>query len=342
MYTLEQLAERVDGAAQSKGCASIEISGVLPFEEAGPDDITLAASPKYWNNLKSTRAAAAIAPLDLESAPLPLLRTVNPMLAFARIISLFHTRPFAAQGISPRASIGENCRIDERVSIHPFVCIGDNVTIEEEVTLHSGVSVGDGCHIGPGCTLHPNVVVYPGVQLGNRVIIHGGSVIGADGFGYVFDGERQVKIEQTGTVEIRDDVEIGANSCVDRATFGSTVVEQHAKLDNHVHVGHNSRIGKNTVVVGCVGISGSVEIGENCILAGQTGVTDHINIGDKVTLMAKTAVTRDVPSGMTISGQPGRDHRKQLQIQAVMRKLPDMYKDWKQLRSLLPKTSGSG
>ncbi len=337
MHTLDQLAELVDG--QTKGDGSVTISGVRPFEDAIPGDITLAASPKYWNDLKATQATAVIAPSELESASLPLLRAADPMLAFARIISLFHTKPFQTRGISPRAEIGTDCHIAERVSIHPFVSIGDGVTIEEEVTLHSGVSLGDGCRVGSGTTLHPNVVIYPGVCLGSRVIVHGGSVIGADGFGYVFDGEKQVKIEQTGTVEIQDDVEIGANSCVDRATFGSTVVEKHAKLDNHVHVGHNSRIGENTVVVGCVGISGSVTIGKNCILAGQAGVIDHINIGDDVTVMVKTAVTRDIPSNMTISGQPGRDHRQQLQIQAVIRKLPEMYKDWKQLKSLLAESA---
>ncbi len=337
MHTLEQLADLVDG--QTEGDGSVKISGVRPFEDARPGDITLAAAPRYWNNLKATRATAVIAPSELQSASLPLLRTADPMLAFARVISLFHTKPFLTRGISSQAEIGEDCSIAERVSIHPFVSIGEGVTIEEEVTLHSGVSVGDGCRIGTGTTLHPNVVIYPGVHLGRRVIIHGGSVIGADGFGYVFDGEKQVKIEQTGTVEIQDDVEIGANSCVDRATFGSTVVEKHAKLDNHVHVGHNSRIGENTVVVGCIGISGSVNIGKNCILAGQAGVIDHINIGDGVTVMVKTAVTRDIPSNTTISGQPGRDHREQLQIQAVIRKLPEMYKDWKKLKSLLAKSA---
>ena len=337
MYTLEQLAKLVDGHAEGDG--SVKISGVRPFEDARPGDITLAAAPRYWNNLKATQATAIIAPAELQSASLPMLRTADSMLAFAQVISLFHTKPFQTRGISSQADLGNDCHISKRVSIHPFVRIGDGVTIEEEVTLLSGVSVGDGCHIGSGTTLHPNVVIYPGVRLGRRVIVHGGSVIGADGFGYVFDGEKQVKIEQTGSVEIQDDVEIGANSCVDRATFGKTVVEKHAKLDNHVHVGHNSRIGENTVVVGCVGISGSVNIGKNCILAGQAGVIDHINIGDGVTVMVKTAVTRDIPSNMTVSGQPGRNHRQQLQIQAVIRKLPEMYKDWKQLKSLLARSA---
>lgn len=193
----------------------------------------------------------------------------------------------------------------------------------------------EGCVIGTGCTLHPSVTVYPGVILGKRVTVHSGTVLGADGFGYVRDGDEQVKLPQTGNVEIGDDVEIGANSCVDRATFGSTVLEKNVKIDNHVHIGHNCRIGEGTIIVGSVGISGSVTIGKNCIFAGQSGASDHVNIGDNVIVLAKTAVTKDVPSGMTVSGLHGRDHRGQIKTEAILNRLPDMYKDLKTIKKKL-------
>ncbi|MFQ5739113.1 MAG: UDP-3-O-(3-hydroxymyristoyl)glucosamine N-acyltransferase [Acidobacteriota bacterium] len=333
MRTLQQLADYVDGEAV--GDPSVEIVGVRPFAKAGPGEITLAAGKPYQDNPGATKASAVIVSPAIECPGKALLRVSNPKLAFARILSLFHQSPFEALGISPLASIGEGCRISAEVSIHSFVSIGRRVVIEDGVTLFPGVCVGENCRIGRGSVLHPNVTLYPRVRLGRHVIVHGGSVIGSDGFGYVLDGTQQFKIPQTGWVEIRDEVEIGANSCIDRATFGATVVERGVKIDNLVHVGHNCRIGENTVIVGCVGISGSVEIGKNCVLAGQSGVIDHIKIGDNVTVMVKTGVTKNIPSGSTVSGIHGRDHRRELRSQAALRKLPEIYREWRELKSKL-------
>ncbi len=330
MQTLAELAQIAGGRV--RGDAEAVISGVQPFDEAGPEDITLAQSVGYLSRLTETNAGAVIVPCDFESEIRPLLQSENPKLAFARVLAHLRREPFRAQGVSSLASIGSGCHIDHEVTIEPFVRVGDGVVIGPGCTLRSGVSVGDGCRIGNDCSLHPNVVLYPRSQLGRRVAIHAGSVIGADGFGYVFDGEQHFKMEQTGIVEIGDDVEIGANSCVDRATFGATVIGRGVKIDNHVHIGHNCRVGEHTVIVGCVGISGSVSIGRNCVLAGQAGVIDHINIGDNVTVMVKTAVTKDIPSGMTVSGQPGRNHGDELKIRAVLRRLPEMYKDWRTIK----------
>jgi UDP-3-O-[3-hydroxymyristoyl] glucosamine N-acyltransferase len=326
MYTLEQLAEQTGGWVI--GDPETEITGVQPFEEAGPGDITVALSRRFLEALPSTEASAVIVPDSTVSKAKMLLVVENPKLAFAQILHLFTSKPFRATGISPLASIGEDCRIADAVSIHPFASVGSNVVIDERVTLWPGVVVGDDCRIGERSTLHPNVTIYPKVSVGKDVILHSGTVIGADGFGYVFDGKRQVKLPQTGSVEIRDEVEIGANSCVDRATFGTTIIERGVKLDNHVHIAHNCRIGENTVIVGCVGISGSVQIGRNCILAGQCGTVDHVKIGDNVKVMARAVVTKDVPSGSTISGSHGRDHRQQLKIEALVRRLPHIYKKW--------------
>lgn len=331
MYTLAELAEYTGGSIS--GDSGVQIRKVRPFENAESGDITLAVSTELISKLKDSRASAVIVPMDVGFEGKPLLHCMNPKLAFAQILSRFTVKPFQSSGISPNASIGENCRISSEVRISDFVSIGKDSQIGDRVTIESGSIVGENCRIGNDSTLHPNVTLYPGTTLGERVIIHSGTVIGADGFGYVFDGEKQFKVPQVGSVEICDDVEIGANSCVDRATFGKTIIHKGVKLDNHVHIAHNCSIGENTIIVGAVGISGSVKIGKNCLFAGQSGTVDHVTIGDNVIVMAKTAVTKDVPSGSRISGTHGRDHRQQLKIEAILRRLPEIYKEWKQIKA---------
>lgn len=327
--TLAELARLVGGEVD--GDPQLAISGAGPFETADTHEITLAADRRYLSRLAETRAGAVIVPAEARTTGKPLLRTRQPKVAFARILQHFHSQPFAATGVSPLASVGEGCRIPELVSIHPFVVLGRGVELGERVTLWPGVFVGDGCRIGSDSTLYPNVTLYPGVRLGCRVVVHSGTVLGADGFGYVFDGQKQVKLPQTGGVEIGDDVEIGANCCIDRATFGTTRIENHVKLDNLVHIAHNCRIGENTVIVGCVGISGSVEVGRNCVFAGQSGVADHVRIGDGVTVLARSAVYSDIPAGKVVSGTPARDHREELKTQAALRRLPETLKELRRL-----------
>lgn len=317
-----------------EGDPGLEVSGAGPFETCGPGHVTLAANRKYLQRLSETQAGAVIVPADVEvgASGKSLLRNARPKVAFALILDHFCRAPFTALGIAADAVIGEGCRIPERVSIHARVVLGHHVELGEEVTLYPGVVVGDDCRIGQGSVLHPNVTLYPGVRLGCRVIIHSGSVLGADGFGYVFDGKRQVKLPQTGTVEVGDDVEIGANCCVDRATFGVTRLERGVKLDNLVHIAHNCRIGENTVIVGCVGISGSVDIGRNCVIAGQAGAADHVVIGDGVTVLARSAVYNDIPAGSVVSGTPARDHREELKSIAALRRLPELVKELRRSR----------
>ena len=332
-YSLREIAEHVNGVAV--GDPEQVITGASPFESAGPGDITLAGNQKLLAELPGSRASAVIVPPETACGSQNLLLAENPKAAFARALQLIFEEPFQAAGISSRAEISEGCEISDEVSISAFVTIGEKTIVREQVTIESGCSIGKGCVIGRGCRLHPNVVLYPGVHLGERVTIHSGTVIGADGFGYVRDGQEQVKLPQTGNVLIGDDVEIGANSCVDRATFGSTVIERQVKIDNHVHIGHNCRIGEGTIIVGSVGISGSVNIGKNCIFAGQSGASDHVTIGDNVIVLAKTAVTKDVPSGMTVSGLHGRDHRGQVKTEAIPNRLPDMYRDLRTIKKKL-------
>lgn len=331
MYRLGELAERVSGRVI--GDKDLEISGIGPFTSADAGQVTLAEKKSYLKDLEATEASAVIVPFEVEKTwKKSLLQVERPKVAFARLMALFYRTPFVRRGISPEAVVGEDCRIADDVSIHSFVSVGDRVQIESGVTLYPGVVIGEDCHIGKSSTLYPNVTLYPRVWIGERSILHAGTVIGADGFGYVFDGERQLKIEQIGSVRIEDDVEIGANSCVDRGTFETTVIEQGVKLDNHVHVGHNCRIGAHTVIVGQVGISGSVRIGRNCVFAGHSGVKDNVEIGDGVTVTLKTAVTKDVRSHRVVSGVPAVEHREYLTLQALLRRLPQLNREVEKLK----------
>lgn len=328
VYTLQQLAEHVAGRVS--GDCQTEIHGIQPFDTAHPGDLTLASKRKYREHLEETRASAVIVSPEVSSTKKPLLQVEDPKIAFARLMGLFYQKAFEAQGVSPLAQVSETSRVSQEVSIYPFAVVGDETVIQEEVTLHPGVSVGNHCVVGPGCTLYPNVTLYDNVLLGSGVIVHSGTVIGADGFGYVFDGQQHVKIPQTGRVVIGDNVEIGANSCVDRATFGDTVIENGVKLDNHVHIGHNCQVGENTVLVAQVGISGSVVIGKRCTFAGHAGSVDHVTIGDDVTVMMKTAITKDIPSHSVVSGQPAMEHHKWMKAEAFRRRFPEIYQELKE------------
>ena len=337
MYTLARLAQLVDG--ELVGDPELIIRRVRPFEDAGEGDITYAAKACYREKIASTQASAVIVQELIPAVGKSLLCVSNPKLTFARVLQLLSLKPFRARGISPQASIGEDCEIAQEVSIRDFTSVGERVRIDDQVTIGPGCVIGDGCRIGSGTTLHAGVTLYSGVTLGERVILHSGCVVGADGFGYVGHSGGHFKIEQTGTVVIEDDVEIGANSCIDRGTFGATVIGEGCKLDNLVHVGHNCLIGKHTIIVGCVGVSGSVEIGDHCLIAGQAGISHHIKIGDHVTIMQKTAVTKDVQSGSVVSGQHCRDHREQLKAEALIGRLPEVFREWRGLQKRLSRKS---
>ena len=333
------LARHVEGEVD--GDPGLQIGRVQPFAEAIEGDITLALDSRYLDRLGETGASAVIVSPDSPCCSKDLLRVKNPKLAFAQLLHLLHPRKLSGLGISEDAYLGEECKIGSGVSISPMVSIGDRVTIGSNVSIGSGCCIGDDCCIGEGSLLHANVTLYAGVLIQERVFLHSGCVIGADGFGYAAHDQGHFKIEQTGTVLIESDVEIGANSCVDRGTFGATVIGQGTKIDNLVHIGHNCEIGQNTIIVGCVGISGSVQIGDRCLIAGQAGVGQHVTIGDDVKILQKSAVMKDIPSGRTVSGLHGRDHREELRIQAALRGLPQLLKDVIAPRSEPPQKTGA-
>ncbi len=268
--SLEELARLVGG--EVRGICEELLVGITGIREARKGQITFMVNPKYGKDLETTQASAVIVGPQLPQTSKPLLITTNPYLAYARIAQFFAPRPSHPLGISSLAYCGEGCRIGEKVSIYPLVYLGDRVEIEDGVTLYPGVYVGDSVRIGKDSIIYPNVSILSGTIIGQRVIIHSGTVIGSDGFGFAQDGMIHIKIPQTGIVQIDDDCEIGANNTIDRATFGKTWIKTGVKTDNLVHVAHNVVVGEHSLLIAQVGISGSATLGKGVILAGQVGV----------------------------------------------------------------------
>jgi len=321
---LKELAEFSGGTVVGDG--EIEISGVASIDEAEAGQITFIANPKYLPKLKTTKASAIIVSNQVTTADKPLICTTNPQLAFTKLIHLFYAKPYQSKGIHPHAWVSPSATLGSDLTIHPFVYVGDRCRIEDRVTLHPGVYVGEDSSIGEDSILHPNVTIYPGSVIGKRVILHSGVVIGADGFGYVKDGKKNVKIPQVGRVILEDDVEIGANSTIDRAALGATIIRRGVKIDNLVQVAHGVEVGEDSIIVAQVGIAGSTKIGKNVILAGQVGVIDHLDIGDNVTVGPQSGVSQNLPADQVYSGSPVMPHREWLRMVATFPKLPGIKK----------------
>lgn len=321
---LKDLAEKI-GAALSGG-GEEEISAAASLDEAGSGQITFAVDPGHLRDLDKSRAAAAIVPLDTPDGNIPLLRMNNPRLGFARALACLYAKPYAPAGVSEKAVIGAGTTIGADPSIHPYVVVGENVRIGNRVVLYPGVFIGNGSVIGDDAVIHANVSIGHDVTVGNRVIIHSGTVLGSDGFGFVTDAGRHHKIPQVGGVIIEDDVEIGGNCSIDRATTGNTIIRQGTKLDNLVHVAHNVTIGEHCFIAGQVGIAGSSTIGSYVAFGGQVGVADHTTVGDRVMAGGKAAITRDVEPGQIVAGFYAIPLRDWLKVQAVLPKLPELRK----------------
>ena len=321
---LKELAEWVNGTVVGDG--EVEISGIGSIEEAKTGEITFVASSKYLSKLGETGASAVIVSKEIPQAGRPLLCVANPYLAFAKILQLFSFKPYQAKGVDPQAWIAPTARLGKDLTICPFVYVGDRCEIGDRVTLHSGVTLGEDSSVGEESILYPQVSVYPGSVIGKRVILHSGVVVGSDGFGYVKEGKKNVKIPQVGKVEIQDDVEIGANTTIDRAALGRTIIQRGVKIDNLVQVAHNVVIGEDSIIVAQVGISGSTKIGRNVMLAGQVGLTGHIEIGDNVMVGAQSGVPYDLAPNAAYTGTPAIAHREHLRVISAFLKLPEMRK----------------
>ncbi len=338
--TVEQIAATVGGKAYGK--TESLISGANALEEAGPGQIAFADNPKALKRLATTSAGCVLVPID---TPCPenvtIIRVENPRLAFARAVSRLVPPQKPEPGIDPGASIGEGLRHGEGVSIGAGVVIGNNVTLGRRVCLYPNVVLGDQVVLGDNVIVYPNVTILERCKIGSRVTIHAGTVIGSDGFGFVPQDDTYFKVPQLGIVQIDDDVEIGANNTIDRATFGRTWIQSGVKTDNLVHVAHNVTVGANTLLVAQVGIAGSSTIGRNVILAGQVGVSGHITIGDRAIVGPQSGVAHSVEPGKVVTGSTTMDHRLWLRVQQIIPRLPEMARKLRKIEKLLAHLDGS-
>jgi len=329
--------------AELIGDAATLITGVAGLDSASPGTISFIEHERLLTTALSSSAAAIIAPDSMAQTlrdeqkragrkrGKPMVVTGNPRLAFAKVMEMMQPVNLPEKGIHPSAVIEADAHIGEGVSIREFCYVGHHAHIGDGAVLYPHVVVGDGAQIGDASVLYPSVVINHHVNIGQRVRIHSGSVIGGDGFGYVLDEGLHHKVPQVGTVVIEDDVEIGANVCIDRATMGATRIGSGTKIDNLVQIAHNCQIGRNCIVCGQVGLSGSVVVEDNVVLAGQVGIRDHLKIGKGAILGAQAGIMQDVAAGDFVLGAPATSQREFLKTQAAARKLPEMAR---QLRKL--------
>jgi UDP-3-O-[3-hydroxymyristoyl] glucosamine N-acyltransferase len=319
-----------------EGDGEVEIKRVAGLEEAGEGDLTFLSHPRYKPWLEKTRASAIVLSPEVQASGKNILRSPHPQLTFIEAAEMLHPLPKPEPGISAAAWISPSAQIGPEVTISAGCVIGDRVKIGARTVLHPLVAVYPDVEIGEDCLIHSHVSIREKTRIGNRVIIHNGAVIGSDGFGYLqlADG-RHRKIPQLGHVVIEDEVEIGANTTIDRAALGETRIGRGTKIDNLVQIAHNVRIGPNSILAGQVGIAGSTRIGEGVIMGGQVGIADHLEIGDRVLIAAKSGVMRDIPSGSFVAGIPSLDIREWRKICVLLPQLAETFKEIKRIREKL-------
>jgi UDP-3-O-[3-hydroxymyristoyl] glucosamine N-acyltransferase len=321
-FTLGRLAEAL-GATLDRDPGKT-VSGVAPLETATADDISFVTDPRYRAAALASRAGAFVVGEPIPDLPAPALRCPAPRHALIDLLGLFFPPPPVVPGVHASAVIAKDAAVDVTASVGALAVIESDAVVGARVRVHPLVYVGAGTRVGDDSVLYPHVVLREGVRLGRRVIVHAGTVIGADGFGYAFDGTAHRKVPQVGGVIIEDDVEIGANSAIDRATLGDTIVRRGTKIDNLVQIGHNVDVGEAAILAGQVGIAGSSRVGAGAVLAGQVGVADHVTIGDRVVVGAQAGVARDVDAGGKVIGSPARPMTQFKRIWIAEGHLPEL------------------
>jgi UDP-3-O-[3-hydroxymyristoyl] glucosamine N-acyltransferase len=327
--TLNELAVILNGRVAGDG--DVLISRVRGIEESEKGDLTFIANPKYLKKIKTTSASAILASAGIAHPGKNLLIVDDPYVAFGRALALFHPEDQGFSGLSPQAVIEKSACVSKEATLYPGVYVGHRAKVERGAVLYPGVYIGHDAVISENAILYSNVSVYRRCLIGRRVILHAGVVVGSDGFGFARPGWENVKIPQIGIVQIDDDVEVGANTTIDRAAIGRTWIQRGVKIDNLVQIGHNVVIGEYAVIVAQVGISGSTKIGKGVMLGGQSALVGHIEIGDHVMVAARSGVHKDIPQGQVVAGSPHKLHRDWLRTEACISRLPEMRNTMKAL-----------
>ncbi len=340
-YTLGEIADLIGSTVQ--GDSTVPVCGIAPLELAKAGDISFLDNQKYRKFLETTQASAVIlSSQDAKLLSIPALICENPYVGYAKVANLFNPKFEYEQGIHPTAVIGDGCNIAENVSVSAHCVIENDVTIGAGSYIGPGSVIGRGSSIGEHCHLWANVTLYHGVKIGHKVIIHSGVVIGSDGFGIANDEGKWLKVPQLGGVIIEDDVEIGANTAIDRGAMGDTLIEEGVKLDNQIQVGHNVRIGAYTAVAGCTGISGSTKIGKHCRISGMVGFTGHFEVVDGTVISGMTMVSKSIKTpGIYSSGTVLEPHHKWRKNAVRFRHLDDMAKRITELEHQLKNLTGA-
>jgi UDP-3-O-[3-hydroxymyristoyl] glucosamine N-acyltransferase len=329
MPTLGEIASLIGCPPPPPPDAQRRVTGLAALAEAGPEALSFIASEAFAAQFAETRAGGVIVKKKLRLPPAPpgtaALLVDDADLAVAKVLELFAPPvPRPPAGVDPAARVAPTATLGAGVAAGPHVFVGDGARVGARTVLHPGVYLGDDTVVGEDCQLFPNVVVRERVTLGNRVIIHAGSVLGTDGFGYRWDGTKHAKVPQIGSIVVEDDVEIGSCVCVDRAKFGATRIGRGTKIDNLVQIAHNVQIGPHCIIVAHAGLAGTAKLGAGVVLGGQVAVRDHVTIGDGAMVAATSAVAEDVPPKAVVSGTPALPHRQSLREQAALRRLPDL------------------
>lgn len=327
-FTAEQIANVIGGRVE--GNKDAKVHTFAKIEEGTEGAISFLSNPKYTHYLYNTKSSIVIVNEDLElekDVDATLIRVKNAYESIAKLLQIYEASKPKKTGVAPQAYIAPSAKLGNNCYVGPFAYVGEGAEIGDGCQIYPHAVIGDNVKVGTNCIFYPNTTIYQGCKIGNNVTIHAGSVIGADGFGFAPGADGYDKIPQIGIVVIEDNVEIGANTCVDRSTMGATVIHKGAKLDNLVQVAHNVEIGENTVMSAQVGIAGSTKVGSWCMFGGQVGLAGHITIGDKTFLGAQSGVPGSLKGGEELIGTPPMNPRAYFKSQAIFRRLPDMYKD---------------